>query len=129
MPKDTCRDLRNQSRDFPSCGTQRLLDLGLNGFGLELFVESWWDTLEKIGDGLTEEQRRLSFTYRGVEITIDPKVGFDLWERPAVDEPPETVEMEVAAAGLNGMLARAGRIVARRRARARAEEEAAEDGR
>jgi hypothetical protein len=82
MPETIERDLRNQSRDFPSCGTQRLLDLGLNGFGLELFVESYWNTIEKFGDDLTDEQRTLSFVYRGMTITLDPKVGFDLWERP-----------------------------------------------
>lgn len=87
------RDLRNQSRGFDTVGNQWLLNLGLNGFGLELLVESYWNTMEKmiVGGHIPSERERdlkLTFTYRGMTITLDPSIGLDAWERPlAASEP------------------------------------------
>ncbi len=85
---DGYRDLRNQSRDFESVGNQHLLDLNLNAFGLELFVESYWNTVEKmiVGGHIPPERERtlkLTFSYRGMTITLDPRIGLAAWERPA----------------------------------------------
>ena len=81
------RDFRNESRRWPTCGTQRLLDLGLNGFGLELFVESYWTTIAKMlhhagdrdGTGIQSKPFRkpLVLDYRGMTITLDPGIGLD----------------------------------------------------
>ena len=81
------RDLRNQSRDFETTGNQWLLDLRLNAFGLEVFVESYWDTIEKliVSGKIPPERERdleLMFSYRGMTITLDPSIGLAAWERP-----------------------------------------------
>ncbi len=89
------RDLRNQSRDFETCGNQWLLDLRLNAFGLELLAESYWDTIEKmIVDGTVppgrEPDLKLEFVYRGMKITLDPSIGLAAWKRPVpTPAPPE----------------------------------------
>ena len=72
------RDLRNESRNWPSVGNQKFLDLGLNAFGLELFVESYWDTISKmVGDDFSDPAKWiLTLPYRGMTITLDPTVGF-----------------------------------------------------
>ena len=81
------RDFRNESRRWPTCGTQRLLDLGLNGFGLELFVESYWTRIAKMlqvsgdrdgtGAGGKTLREPLVLEYRGMTITLDPGIGLD----------------------------------------------------
>jgi hypothetical protein len=81
------RDLRNQSRDFETCGNKRLTDLGLNAWGFELFVESYWDQIEEmiIVDGLPPDREPdlvLELTYRGMRITLDPGPGLAAWDRP-----------------------------------------------
>lgn len=81
------RDLRNQSRDFNTVGNQAILDLNLNAFGLELFVESYWDTIEQLivgGHVKPDDETKLKkeFVYRGMTITLDPAIGLALWERP-----------------------------------------------
>lgn len=89
------RDLRNQSRDFDTAGNQFLLDLDLNAFGMELFVESYWDTIEKmVVSGMISPERepdlKLTFTYRGMTITLDPSVGLAAWERPTAKPESQT---------------------------------------
>ena len=91
------RDLRNQSRDFETTGNQWLLDLRLNAFGLELFVESYWDTIEKLivsGRIPPERERdlKLTFTYRGMTATLDPGVGLAAWKRPPAQAAPEPAD-------------------------------------
>jgi hypothetical protein len=81
------RDLRNQSRDFETCGNQKLVDLGLNAWGFELFVESYWDQIEEmIFMGEIPPDREpdlvLELTYRGMKITLDPGPGLAAWDRP-----------------------------------------------
>ena len=88
------RDLRNQSRDFETVGNQWLIDLRLNAFGLELFVESYWDTIEKmIVSGRIppecEQDLKLTISYRGMTITLDPGIGLEAWERPPAQAAPE----------------------------------------
>ena len=76
-------DLRNLSRAWPSCGTQALLDTGLNGFGLELFVESYWDAVGRSLDARPEIPRDelvVEFEYRGMTIRLDPTVGLEAWD-------------------------------------------------
>ncbi len=91
------RDLRNQSRDFETIGNQWLLDLRLNAFGLELFVESYWDMIEKmiVNSKIPPERERnlkLTFTYRGMTITLDPGIGLAAWERPSTPPAPSAEE-------------------------------------
>ena len=93
------RDLRNQSRDFETIGNQRLLDLRLNAFGLELFVESYWDTIEKmiVGSQIPPEREqdlKLTFSYRGMTITLDPGIGLAAWERPSSQAAPESSDAD-----------------------------------
>ena len=93
------QDLRNQSRDFETVGNQWLLNLRLNAFGLELLVESYWDTMEKmiVGGQIPSERERdlkLKFNYRGMTITLDPSIGLAAWERPATAEPDTAREGE-----------------------------------
>jgi hypothetical protein len=81
------RDLRDQSRDFETCGNKRLTDLRLNAWGFELFVESYWDQIEKmITSGGVPPDREpdlvLELTYRGMKITLDPGPGLAAWDRP-----------------------------------------------
>ncbi len=69
-------DLRNRSRNFASMGNQKLLDAGLNAFGLELFVESLWDAIERdLERGA--EVKPLEFLYRGMSVVIDPTTGLE----------------------------------------------------
>ncbi len=72
-------DLRNESREWPaSHGNQELIDMGLNGFGLELFVESYWGTLQAlIESGLNPKDlpTPMVITYRGMTISLDPTPG------------------------------------------------------
>lgn len=87
------RDLRNQSRDFETIGNQWLIDRLLNAFGLELFIESYWDVIESLiirGKIPPECERelRIKFDYRGMTITIDPSIGLAAWDRPTI-EPEE----------------------------------------
>ncbi len=82
------RDLRNQSRDFQTVGNQWLVDRHLNAWGLELFVESYWDTIEKliVSGGVPPNREvglKMTFSYRGMTITLDPGIGLAAWERPA----------------------------------------------
>lgn len=82
------RDLRNQSRDFETVGNQWLVDRSMNAWGLELFVESCWDGIEKmiIGGKIPPERERdlkLTFSYRGMTITLDPGIGLAAWDRPS----------------------------------------------
>lgn len=76
-------DLRNLSRTWPSCGTQLLLDTGLNGFGLELFVESYWDAVARSLEDRPDVPRDeliVEFEYRGMTIRLDPTVGLEAWD-------------------------------------------------
>lgn len=49
--------------------------------------ESYWDTIEKmIVSGRIPPERepdlKLTFSYRGMTITLDPGIGLEAWERP-----------------------------------------------
>ena len=84
-------DLRNLSRDWPTCGNQALMDLRLNPFGLELFVESYWDVIAMlVEDKMDFPREKLirEFKYRGMTIRLDPTVGLEAWD--AEDRPQDT---------------------------------------
>ena len=53
-------------KQIPTIGTQQLLDAGLNGFGLQLFIES----LTKKKDSATFEA--FSFICENIKLTLEP---------------------------------------------------------
>jgi len=66
------------------------MDRLLNAIGLELFIESYWDVIEKliIGGAIPPERERdlkLTFSYRGMTITLDPSIGLAAWDRPTIE--------------------------------------------
>lgn len=76
-------DLRNLSRDWPSVGNQMLLDRRLNAFGLELFVESYWEWIADLIEAKPDSPREdlvQEFQYRGMTIRLDPTVGLEAWD-------------------------------------------------
>lgn len=79
MP-EPARDLRNTSRDFESCGLQKLADMRLNPFALELFVESYLNVLESTKDTpLKLDQEPLKILFRGCHVTIEPGDEVKRW--------------------------------------------------
>ncbi len=74
------RDFREESRTWPTCGNQKLVDMRLNGWGLELFVESIWDTLAKLVNEEIIDPREIKpliLEYRGMTISFDPTIGLE----------------------------------------------------
>lgn len=105
------RDLRNESREWATVGMQRILDLRMNAFGLELFVESYWDTLalllehneaSKVTAQLVEP---LVLTFRGMTITLDPTKG--LVEGGLIEEPEVKVPNPAALEDLTQLVSHA----------------------
>jgi hypothetical protein len=95
------RDLRNESRKWPGVGNQKLLDMQLNAFGLELFVESYWETLALLIGRFTsaDEVRRIMepmvVAYRGMTVTLDPRPGLEAAGLVAVKPLPITVDTRI----------------------------------
>ncbi len=84
-------DFRNLSRAWPSCGNQLLIDHGLNAFGLELFVESYWDAVARTLDhdpSVARESLTIEVEYRGMRVRLDPTPGLEAWDesRPTDQE-------------------------------------------
>jgi hypothetical protein len=97
------RDLRNESRKWPSVGNQALVDMRLNAFGLELFVESYWETLGLLiapdgtvgAEEIREIMKPMVIAYRGMTVTLDPRPGLEAAGLVAVKPPTITVDTRI----------------------------------
>ncbi len=57
----------NEKNRIPEISLQQLIDAGLNGFGLQLFMESVKDKKD------SETFEPFSFIYKGVKVTLAPE--------------------------------------------------------
>jgi hypothetical protein len=57
---------------IPTVGMQQLLDIGLNAFGLQLFVESIANKKD------AKEFKPISFIFRGIRVTLQPEPGMEI---------------------------------------------------